>query len=79
MLAKNAKRNDKLCLQQNNSLLLSRLSYRVRVTPQKKKKKKGENNRNWKKKQFWFIDISTMPAGLIISLQNLTTTRWLRH
>ena len=40
MLAKSGKRNDKLCLLQNNSLLLSRFSYRVRVTPQKKKKKK---------------------------------------
>ena len=36
MFPKNGDRDDKLCLLQNNSLLLPRFSYRVRLTPQKK-------------------------------------------
>ena len=43
MFPKNGVRDDKLCLLQNNSLLLPRFSYRVRLTPQKKRKGGGNN------------------------------------
>ena len=43
MFPKNGVRDDKLCPLQNNSLLLPRFSYRVRLTPQKKRKGGGNN------------------------------------